>query len=109
MSQATTPPLIFKVLSTDQWNASLSKDTIALSEADEQFIHFSEEDGVQRIIAKFFKEHKEVVVLSIDPKKLEGKLVYEPNYEGGKCYYHLYDGAITHASITSYKIAPVNT
>lgn len=101
-AQETVPDHLYKILSLDNWHKS--EDHVALAEDDAQFIHFSQQDQVERIATKYWADAREYVVLEIDPTKLEGKLVYEANPGGIGKYYHLYDGKIPYEAVVNSKI-----
>jgi uncharacterized protein (DUF952 family) len=90
---------IFKIITLDQWQQSENRDSIVLSEMDAEFIHFAENDDIQRIAQKFFAGHKELVVLSVEVKKLSGTPVCENNPGGHRKYYHLYHGSIPKSAV----------
>ena len=54
------------------------------------FIHASTKDQYQNIADSKFKDEKDLVLLKIDPTRLDEKIVYE-NLEGGsELYPHIY-------------------
>lgn len=89
-----TPAFLYKVLSLEDWKKSQGRETLQLSSADAEFIHFSREDQLDRIIQKYWAGDSEYVVLKVETAKLPGKLVFETNPGGTAKYYHLYDGSI---------------
>jgi uncharacterized protein (DUF952 family) len=91
---------IFKIITLDQWEQSQEQDYIALSARDEEFIHFAEKDDITRIAHEFFAGYEELVVLSVDIKKLPGDLVREDNPGGRRKFYHLYNGSIPKSAVT---------
>ncbi|MES2274264.1 MAG: peptide deformylase [Chlamydiota bacterium] len=104
METAETPKYLYKILSSKHWQASQNRKTVILSANDDAFIHFSKEDQLDRILAKFWSDAPQFVVLKIDTEKLEGDLVYEANPGGSAKYYHLYQGFIPFGSIAESKI-----
>ena len=88
-----TPQYLYKILSAEDWNESQGSRTLELSLDDEDFIHFSKEDQLDRILDKYWADEA-AIVLKIDVAKLSGDLVYETNPGGSSKYYHLYDGEI---------------
>lgn len=98
------PAYLYKILSYDHWQASENRETVALSAADDAFIHFSIEDQLDKIIAKYWSGVSQFVVLKIDTDKLEGELVYETNPGGSAKYYHLYRGAIPISAIEEVSV-----
>lgn len=94
MNEDNKAPTLFKIISIEQWKESDGKETLVLDANDKEFIHFSTEEQLPRILEKFWK-NKDYMVLKIDPRKLPGRLVFEPNAGGsGQKYYHLYEGSI---------------
>ena len=98
------PTYLYKVLTIDDWKESHFLKSVKLSEADENFIHFSTENQLERIIEKYWAHLPHFIVLKIDPIKLVGKLVYEVNPGGLNKYYHLYEGSIPLNSIVELKV-----
>ncbi len=96
------PTYLYKVLSVDDWAKSCR--TVHLSSTDADFIHFSTEDQLDRIIEKYWAGASEYVVLKIETAKLPGKLVLEANPGGTNQYYHLYNGSIPLSAIVELKI-----
>lgn len=94
MTKEPVPPYLYKVISTTNWKISQRADAIQLSSEDKPFIHLATEDQLDRIIAKYWAEASEYVILKIDTKKLQGRLVLETNPGGSHKYYHLYEGNI---------------
>lgn len=88
-----TPQFLYKILSAEDWDESQGSRAIELSLDDEDFIHFSKEDQLDRILDKYWADEA-AIVLKIDVSKLSGDLVYETNPGGSSKYYHLYDGEI---------------
>lgn len=94
-----TPQYLYKILSLRHWHATQNQHNVVLPGSDEAFIHLATEDQVERIIAKFWADAPQVVILKIDVQKLIGRLVFESNPGGSTRYYHLYNGFIPLQSI----------
>jgi uncharacterized protein (DUF952 family) len=90
---ATKPKYLYKVVSEEEWQASLEKKEVELSAMDKDFIHLATEDQVPHVIQKFWSG-KKPLVLKLTTDKLVGRLAYEQNPGGNTKYYHLYEGAI---------------
>jgi uncharacterized protein (DUF952 family) len=101
---AEHPDYLFKVTTVENWEASQSQATLKLDASDDEFIHFSLANQVERITSKYWKNVPEFVILQIDPDKLEGKLVFEANPGGTSKYYHLYNGSIPLDSVVEAKV-----
>lgn len=94
MDEESTPHYLYKVLSMEDWEESPALQSVKLPDADSEFIHFSRDDQLDRILSKYWAHIPKFVVLKIDTTKLPGKLVLEPNPGGIAKYYHLYNGFI---------------
>ncbi|MDP3889067.1 MAG: DUF952 domain-containing protein [bacterium] len=98
------PAYLYKVLSVECWEQSKNYDKIILPEMDREFIHFSTKQQLNNIIEKFWKGVPTFMLLTVETKKLPGRLMYESNPGGTNKYYHLYDGSIPHEAIVETKI-----
>lgn len=98
------PHYLYKVLSIENWKKSQAQASVALSKDDEAFIHLSKENQLDKIIAKYWANASEFIVLKIDADRLPGKLIFEANPGGSNKYYHLYEGSIPLNSIVEAKI-----
>lgn len=98
-----TPQYLYKVLSVEDWQKSQDMESVKLTDADQDFIHLSREDQLDRIVGKYWDKVPEYVLLKIDTKKLPGKLVFEVNPGGENKYYHLYDGSIPLQAVVESK------
>ncbi len=76
---------------------------MVLPAEDDAFIHLAAEDQLERIIAKFWSEAPQYVILKIEADKLSGDLVCETNPGGTTRFYHLYKGFIPFNSILESK------
>lgn len=100
----SVPDHLYKIVSVEKWNQSTSQSHVELSPMDDNFIHLSTEQQLDRIIQKFWANVSSYVLLTLDPKKLPGKLVCESNPGGSNKYYHLYEGLIPKESIVEMQI-----
>lgn len=87
------PQYLYKILSPEDWQDSLLKNQVVISPLDTNFIHLATENQLAHVAQKFWKD-KSYMILKLDPKKLEGRLIYETNPGGTTQYYHLYEGKI---------------
>ncbi|MBA3722179.1 MAG: DUF952 domain-containing protein [Parachlamydiaceae bacterium] len=94
MNEIIVPKYLYKILSVDDWSKSQSRKNIQLSVDDEEFIHFSTEEQLDKIIAKYWGVKSNYIVLKVFTEKLNGKMVFESNPGGVNKYYHLYEGSI---------------
>lgn len=88
-----TPTYLYKIVSPEEWQKSKGEKFLETSSFDEKFIHLATKEQLPHVAQKFWNE-KEYVILTLDTKKLLGRLVYETNPGGTTLYYHLYDGKI---------------
>ncbi len=104
MDALPTPKYLYKILSYRNWQSTLGTKVVVLSGNDDEFIHFSTEAQVDRIIEKYWGDASQYVMLKIDAQKLQGELKYEANSSGVNKYYHLYEGFIPIQAILEAKI-----
>ncbi len=100
--KTNAPTYLYKVLSMEDWGKSCK--TIHLSNMDREFIHFSTEDQLDRILKKFWGNSSRYIVLKLETEKLVGKLVLEANPGGTNKYYHLYGGSIPLIAVLEMKV-----
>jgi len=103
MEVEKTPKYLYKVLSVEDWEESQGMKSVKLAAADRDFIHFSTEKQLNRIIEKYWSNIPEYVVLKIETVKIPGKLVFETNPGGESKYYHLYSGSIPISAVVESK------
>ena len=96
------PTYLYKVISVSDWKNSCKKIQLPCMDAD--FIHLSTEEQLDRIIAKYWSEAPEYVLLKLETAKLPGELVLEANPGGTNKYYHLYHGSIPFSAILEVKV-----
>lgn len=98
-----TPHYLYRIVSTEDWQKSQEQKQVVTSAIDKDFIHLSTEEQVPQTAQKFWKG-KDYVILKLDSKKLDGRLVYETNPGGATRYYHLYDGKIPLEAVVNSKV-----
>ena len=98
------PQYLYKVISLPNWQVTQKRENVALSDEDRTFIHLSTEDQVEKVLAKYWSDIQQFVILKVDTGKLKGRLVYEINPAGTTKYFHLYEGCIPFNSIAESKI-----
>lgn len=96
--EISLPQYLYLILSEEDWKQSQQLNKLVLSKEHEQFIHLAQKEQIQRVVDKFFKESNPIV-LTIDVKKMSGRLVYEVNPGGANKYFHLYKGSIPFEAI----------
>lgn len=105
MESKTEPPAyLYKILSYRHWQATENRKTVVLPAEDNDFIHLSTEEQLNKIIAKYWSDVPQFVVLKIRTSELEGELKYEVNPGGSTKYYHLYQGFIPLSAIVESKV-----
>ncbi|HSX37592.1 MAG TPA: DUF952 domain-containing protein [Chlamydiales bacterium] len=95
------PVYLYKVLTLDDW--AKSREEVHLSSMDADFIHFSTEEQLSGIIAKYWSGVSEYVVLKVETSKLRGELILEANPGGTNKYYHLYHGSIPLSAVKTFE------
>jgi len=98
------PEYLYKIISYRNWQESKTSKTLKLSSDDDNFIHLSTKQQLNKIMKKYWSDVPKFVVLKLSTKKLKGKLVYETNPNGMTKYYHLYNGFIPFDAIVDYTI-----
>ncbi len=98
------PTFLYKILSLENWLATQKNKIVVLSSFDSDFIHLSTEEQLDKIVAKYWSEIPQFVILKILTNQLEGELRYEVNPGGTTKYYHLYHGCIPHEAIVESKV-----
>jgi uncharacterized protein (DUF952 family) len=92
-------PMLYKIVSKREYEASQSEPNLRLPPIDTTFIHLAMQDQVERVLGKFWPDRDDALVLTVDPAKLNGRLVKEKNPGGSAEYWHLYDGFIPRAAV----------
>ncbi len=92
------PEFLYKIVSSEDWQKSLSQKEIVNSAMDKDFIHLATEEQLPRIAEKFWKD-KDYIILKLITNKLVGRLIYEANPNGATKFYHLYEGTIPLKSV----------
>jgi peptide deformylase len=104
MHAQDAPAFLYKILSLRLWHATQNRKNVSLPAEDNAFIHLATEEQLEKVIAKFWAEAPQFVILKIERDRLLGNLVYETNPGGVTKYYHLYQGFIPLHSICEVKI-----
>jgi len=78
------------------WQAAQKRGEYrAASLETEGFIHFSRPDQVLRVAQAFYRDVPDLILLKVDPTKLQAELRYEPavhDSDSGEYFPHLYGG-----------------
>lgn len=97
---------IYKILTEKEWSDFKNNGFFSGTKLDQKdkFIHLAFKHQYPALIEKFFKDARQVVIIEIDPQKLnKGDLKIEANKPGGEKYPHLYN-AIPFAAVSSYEV-----
>ncbi|WP_299485093.1 DUF952 domain-containing protein [Acaryochloris sp. IP29b_bin.137] len=99
--------MIFHIAQEADWSAAQTTGEYkALSLATEGFIHCSDQHQVLEVAHRLFKGRQDLVLLNIDPSRLEVVVRYE-NCEGGQeLYPHVYGCIPLAAVITVCPLRP---
>ncbi len=82
--------LIYHIVLPEVWEKFKNKDFYeAESLATEGFIHCSFAEQIEAVLHRYYKNVKEVLILTIDKKKLKSKLVEESS-TNNEIYPHIY-------------------
>ena len=83
--------MILHITTRDDWEAAQAKGDYRLNTlATEGFIHCSTPQQVLGPANEFYRGRSDLVLLVIDPARLEAKLIYEDLYEAGFLFPHIY-------------------
>jgi peptide deformylase len=99
MHTQSTPQFLYKIVSLRNWQSTQSRKNVFLPSEDDAFIHLATEDQLEKVIAKFWSEAPQFVVLKLVTDQLQGNLVLEANPGKTTQYYHLYQGFIPLSAI----------
>ena len=83
---------VYRVLNLKEWREFKRKKCFFGNSVDKKsgFIHLSTSDQLKKTIEIHFKDIKELVVLKINSKKLNRKIIWEESRDGEN-FPHLYD------------------
>jgi len=104
--------LIYKIITADDWQKSLSQATLPWSLADERdgFIHFSTHGQVFATLNKHFSGQTGLFLLEVPthllPPRIQEKLKWEQNTPEGDTYPHLYANLPMESVTNVYPIFP---
>lgn len=92
--------LIYHIVLPEVWAAFDTELYRAVSLETEGFIHCSFADQLDVVIARYYENESEVVVLEIESEKLMSRVITEPS-TGSEIYPHIY-GPINRDAIRSF-------
>ena len=83
--------MILHIAAVDHWEEAQALGEYRLDTlATEGFIHCSTPQQVLGPANEFYRGRSDLVLLIIDPVRLEARLVYEDSYESGTIFPHIY-------------------
>ncbi len=95
---------LFHITTREAWDRSQgAREYRPASLATEGFIHLSTEEQWRHTLQRLFRDVADVVVLRIDPARLEPEVKYEP--ADGELFPHLY-GPLATDAVVSVRDAP---
>jgi uncharacterized protein (DUF952 family) len=81
--------LIFHMVLPERWAEFDTGIYRAASLETEGFIHCSYAEQLDRVIERYYKNEKRLIILSLDTDKLMSRVVHEPS-TGDEIYPHIY-------------------
>ncbi|MGM7682548.1 DUF952 domain-containing protein [Cytobacillus sp. Hm23] len=83
--------MILHIIEKEAWLKAQREGIYSPSSMEtDGFIHCSTSEQVVDVANFLYKGHTDLVLLCIDPNKVEAKIVYEDLYEAGKLFPHIY-------------------
>ena len=83
--------MILHIAAVDHWEEARARGEYSLDSLEtEGFIHCSTPQQVLGPANEFYRGRSDLVLLVIDPARLEAKLIYEDLYEAGFLFPHIY-------------------
>jgi uncharacterized protein (DUF952 family) len=83
--------MILHIIESENWNKVKNEEVYAPSSLDDEgFIHCSTKEQVLGVANFLFKGQPNLLLLCIDPNKVNARIVYEDLYETGKLFPHIY-------------------
>lgn len=84
-------PVIYHITTAEEWNQAKSTGSYeAASLKEEGFIHCSEDRQVAGVLERYFAGKNNLVKLSVDTARLDGKLIYEWSPSIADTFPHVY-------------------
>ena len=98
--------LIYHIAERAAWERAMAAaDYRADSLASEGFIHLSTAEQVLWVANRFYRGRADLVLLTVEPERLEGELRYEES-EPGQRFPHLYGPLNLDAVVAAHDFAP---
>lgn len=97
--------IIYHITTSDEWKAGQEKGEYeSTSLKEEGFIHCSQQEQLPGVLIRYFAGKTNLVKLSIDPKKLKSRLIYEWSPSLADTFPHIYGPINTDAVISAESI-----
>lgn len=83
--------MILHIIHQSDWDQAVSQGHYAPDSIEKEgFIHCSTAEQVVEVANFLYKGEKDLLLLYIDPEKVEAKIVFEDLYNTNKLYPHIY-------------------
>jgi uncharacterized protein (DUF952 family) len=97
--------IIYHITTAAEWKAGQEKGEYeSASLKEEGFIHCSQEAQLAGVLERYFTGKADLVKLSIDPKKLKSRLIFEWSPSLADTFPHIYGPINTDAVISAEKL-----
>lgn len=98
--------LVYKVIDAVTWNKAMKIGIFKGSSDDQRdgFIHLSTEYQVERVLGKFFKGQKDLLLIEIPLEVIVDDVEFEEATDG-KLYPHIYGDLQTTSATNTYPLA----
>jgi len=102
--------LVFKVVTSDQWEAARKSGVFrgAPVDIEDGYIHFSTEQQVRETVAKHFAGQTDLILVAVETAAIENSLKWETS-RGGALFPHLYDDLHVSAVVWEESLPLVGT
>lgn len=92
--------MIYHIAEKDEWSACQDKtEYVPKRYNKDRFVHCSDDCQIERIANSMFKTRAEIILLKIDPTKLNAQTIYESPQGTDEKFPHVY-GTINKQAIT---------
>jgi uncharacterized protein (DUF952 family) len=95
---------IFHLAFRTDWEAALATGRYEMSTrgrtlAEEGYVHCSLPHQVRAVAEAIYADADDLVLLTVDPERLDAPVRYEPAIPGGEAYPHVYGALPVHAVV----------
>jgi uncharacterized protein (DUF952 family) len=94
--------MILHITSKKAWDEALKSGEYTNGLAFDGFIHCSTPEQINKVAQRLFKGARNLVILEIDPEKLQSEIKYESQAQGKESYPHIY-GQLNIDAVVSVK------